>query len=238
MIQKAVNVSWNDYNSQISTTFRNLRCDENFTDVTLVTEDNRQIDAHRVILSVSSPFFRTTFERNPHQKPLLYLKDIPFIELVKILDYIYLGECQVTSDRLDNFLRVGEALKIDELTEQTAVTEHQEPLLKSVDQSFNEYSPKQESVCDLTEIAEQPTPIGNKNKTVCEGDIDEKFENISNEIVCKIGKHDQLFCNVCNFVTAAEHKMTNHIKIHGFGEAEEGNKVDDDVLDEMTLLTT
>ena len=70
MIQKAVNVSWNDYKCETSKTFRNLRCDENFTDVTLVADDNQQIDAHRVILSASSPFFKTTFERNPHQKPL------------------------------------------------------------------------------------------------------------------------------------------------------------------------
>ena len=233
MIQKAVNVSWNDYKSQISKTFRNLRGDENFTDVTLVTEDNQQIDAHRVILSASSPFFRTTFERNPHQKPLLYLKDIPFIELGQILDYIYLGECHVTSDRLDNFLRVGEALKIDELTEQTAVNEHQEPLLESFNQSCYK-----ETVRDLRDIAEQPHPIRNKNKTINEGDINEKLETITHEVVCKIGKLDQLLCNVCKFVSADEHKMTNHIKIHGIGEAEEDNKVDYDVVDEITLLKT
>ena len=234
-----MNVSWNDYKCETSKTFRNLRCDENFTDVTLVADDNQQIDAHRVILSASSPFFRTTFERNPHQKPLLYLKGIPHIELGMILDYIYIGECQVNSDRLDSFLRVGEALQIDGLTEQTTGTEHQEPLPEPNNKPLHESLPKpliqQEPLHVFTEIEEQTPPIRNKQNEINNRDIEVKSDNTS-EIVCKIGKHGQLLCNVCNFVSGNEHKMNNHIKIHGIGEEEEDNKVKNYLEDEEEVM--
>ena len=235
MIQKAVNVSWNDYKCETSKTFRNLRCDENFTDVTLVADDNQQIDAHRVILSASSPFFRTTFERNPHQKPLLYLKDIPYIELGMILDYIYIGECQVTSDRLDRFLRVGETLQIDGLTEQTTGTEHQEPLPEPTDKPLHESLPKPLIQHAFTEIKEQANSIKNIQNEIKNRDIEAKSDNTS-EIVLKIGKRGQLLCNVCNFVSGNEHKMNNHIKIHGIGEEEEGNKVENDLEEEEEVM--
>ena len=218
MIQKPVNVSWNAFEYKTSRTFKDLRCNENFTDVTLATEDNQQIDAHRVILSTSSPFFKTILERNPHQKPLLYLKDILYLELRNVLDYIYIGECQVNSDRLDKFLRVGEVLQIDGLTEQTLATEQQnsshEPLHESLNASIFENLPKslfqQEPLDDFIEVEEQLPKIVKTNL--------KKNESITSEIVSRIGKHSQLLCNVCNFVSANEYKMTKHIKIHSTGE--------------------
>ena len=56
MIQKAVNIFCNDCEYEVNRTFRNLRCDENFTDVTSATEDNQQIDAQCVILSTNNKF--------------------------------------------------------------------------------------------------------------------------------------------------------------------------------------
>ena len=119
MIQKPVNISWNAFESKTSETFRDLWSNKSFTDVTLATEDDQQIDAHKIILSTSSPFFKNIFEKNPHQKPLLYLKDVSYSELRKVIEYIYLGECELNSDRLNAFLSVGEALQIHGLTEQT-----------------------------------------------------------------------------------------------------------------------
>ena len=64
----------------------------NFTDVTLATVDNQQIEVHKVILSSYSQFFRNILLRNPHPNPLLYLKDIRFKELEMIIKFIYLGQ--------------------------------------------------------------------------------------------------------------------------------------------------
>ena len=71
---------WNDFQSNISDAFKKIRAEKDFFDLTLACDDS-QIDAHKVILSACSPFFRTVLKRNPHQHPLLYLKGVKFKEL-------------------------------------------------------------------------------------------------------------------------------------------------------------
>jgi hypothetical protein len=66
---------WNDFESNISVAFRELREDKDFFDVTLACDDD-QIQAHKVILSACSPFFRSILKRNRHEHPLLYLKGV------------------------------------------------------------------------------------------------------------------------------------------------------------------
>ena len=48
---------WNDFESNIGVAFRELREDQEFFDVTLACDED-QIQAHKVILSACSPFFR------------------------------------------------------------------------------------------------------------------------------------------------------------------------------------
>ena len=47
---------WNDFESNISVAFRELREDKDFFDVTLACEDGQQVEAHKVILAASSQF--------------------------------------------------------------------------------------------------------------------------------------------------------------------------------------
>ena len=61
---------WNDFETNISVAFRELREEKDFFDVTLACDDS-QIQAHKVILSACSPFFRNVLRRNPHQHPHL-----------------------------------------------------------------------------------------------------------------------------------------------------------------------
>ena len=48
----------NDFANNISSAFLNLSSDKHFTDVTLVCEDGQQVEAHKLVLISSSPFFR------------------------------------------------------------------------------------------------------------------------------------------------------------------------------------
>ena len=51
-------LQWNDFFGSIKDTFRTLRDDKDFTDVTLVSGDWVQIEAHKVILVSTSPVLR------------------------------------------------------------------------------------------------------------------------------------------------------------------------------------
>lgn len=80
-------LKWNDFENNISGAFRELRDDKDFFDLTLACDDN-QIEAHKVIVSACSPFFRNVLRRNPHQHPLLYLKGVKYREVNKMSDLL------------------------------------------------------------------------------------------------------------------------------------------------------
>jgi len=107
---------WNDFEHNISSAFRELRDDKDFFDVTLACEDE-QIQAHKVILSACSPFFRNVLRRNPHQHPLLYLKGVNYSDLQSVLNFMYHGEVNVAQEELNSFLSVAEDLKVKGLTQ-------------------------------------------------------------------------------------------------------------------------
>ena len=109
-------LKWNNFESSISSAFKQLRDDEDFFDVTLVCEDH-QVQAHKVILSACSPFFRFVLKKNPHQHPLLYLKGVKYEDITSILDFLYHGEVNVSQDSLNRFLTVAGDLKVKGLTE-------------------------------------------------------------------------------------------------------------------------
>jgi len=108
---------WNDFESNISSAFRDLRDDKDFFDLTLACDDDEQIQAHKVILAACSPFFRHVLRRNPHQHPLLYLKGVKYTDLQSVLSFMYHGEVNVAQEELNSFLAVAEELKIKGLTQ-------------------------------------------------------------------------------------------------------------------------
>ena len=108
-------IQWNDFESHISTAFRDLRGDESFFDVTLAFDDG-QLQAHKVILSACSSFFSRVLHRIIHEHPLLYLKGVKKADLISVLDFMYLGEVNVAEDELSSFLSVAGELQVKGLT--------------------------------------------------------------------------------------------------------------------------
>jgi hypothetical protein len=57
MLEK-FSLSWDNFQNSTLTSIKELLRNEEFTDVTLVCDDEKQLKTHKVILSASSPFFR------------------------------------------------------------------------------------------------------------------------------------------------------------------------------------
>jgi len=110
---------WNDFENNISGAFRELREDKDFFDVTLACDDE-QLQAHKVILSACSPFFKSILRRNRHEHPLLYLKGVKYTDLLSVLNFMYHGEVNVAQEELNSFLAVAEDLKVKGLTQNNA----------------------------------------------------------------------------------------------------------------------
>ena len=105
-------LKWNDFQDNIKTAFRNLKEDNDFADVTLACDDGNQIDAHKVILAASSPFFQNLLKRNKHSHPLIYMRGMKSEDLIAIVDFLYCGEANVLQENLDSFLAIAEDLKL------------------------------------------------------------------------------------------------------------------------------
>ena len=67
-------LKWNDFQENAISAFGTLREDREFADVTLACEDGQQVEAHKVILASSSPFFLNLLRRNKHPHPLIYMR--------------------------------------------------------------------------------------------------------------------------------------------------------------------
>jgi len=109
-------LKWNDFQDNINTAFGSLRNDNDFTDVTLACEDGQQVEAHKVILAASSPFFQNLLKINKHPHPLVYMKGVKSEDLVAIIDFLYYGEANVYQENIDAFLAIAEELKLKGLS--------------------------------------------------------------------------------------------------------------------------
>ena len=114
-------LKWNDFESNISSSFKDIKDENDFMDVTLACEES-QVTAHKVVLSACSSFFRSVLRRNPHQHPLLYIKGVSFSDLESLLDFMYYGEVNIAQENLNSFLSVAEELQIKGLTQSSTAS--------------------------------------------------------------------------------------------------------------------
>merc|ERR1712204_58611 len=105
-------LKWNDFQENAISAFGTLREDRKFADVTLACEDGHQVEAHKVILASSSPFFLNLLSRNRHPHPLIYMKGLKSEDLVAMIDFLCCGEADVYQENLDSFLAVAEELQL------------------------------------------------------------------------------------------------------------------------------
>ena len=105
-------LQWNDFKENAIVAFGNLREDADFADVTLACEDGKQVEAHKVILASSSPFFQSILRRNKHSHPLIYMRGMKSDDLLAIVDFLYCGEANVYQENLDSFLAIAEELQL------------------------------------------------------------------------------------------------------------------------------
>ena len=109
-------LKWNDFQQNISTAYKDIRDNADFSDVTLMCEDDQQVEAHRVILSACSPFFMKVLKKNKHPNPMIYMRGLNAKDLNAIVDFIYHGEANIYQDDLDVFMSLAEELQLKGLS--------------------------------------------------------------------------------------------------------------------------
>ncbi|XP_035900372.1 modifier of mdg4-like isoform X9 [Anopheles stephensi] len=108
---------WNNFNSNLSAGFHESLQRGDLVDVTLAAE-GQLVQAHRLVLSVCSPYFRKMFNQMPkNQHAFVFLKDVTHSALQDLIQFMYCGEVNVKQDALPAFISTAEALQIKGLTE-------------------------------------------------------------------------------------------------------------------------
>ncbi|CAL8099821.1 unnamed protein product [Orchesella dallaii] len=113
-------LKWNHYNSFLTSGLAQLLIDDSensMTDVNLACE-GQFIQAHKLILSLCSPFFKQLFRVNRMEKSNyinVVLTGVKFKDLKNILNFIYNGEVNIGNAELNNFLKTAEILQIEGL---------------------------------------------------------------------------------------------------------------------------
>ena len=109
-------LKWNDFQHNIRSSYEDLRKNSEFSDVTLLCEEDKQMEAHRIILTACSPFFSNVLKRTKQSHPIIYMRGLKAKDLGAILDFIYHGEASIYQEELDGFLALAEELQLKGLS--------------------------------------------------------------------------------------------------------------------------
>ncbi|XP_038209958.1 protein abrupt-like isoform X4 [Zerene cesonia] len=114
--EQQYSLRWNDFHSAIVSSFRRLRDEEDFVDVTLACA-GATFTAHKVVLSACSPYFRRLLKANPCQHPIVILRDVHDKDMESLLRFMYQGEVHIGQEQLKEFLRAAQLLQVRGLTD-------------------------------------------------------------------------------------------------------------------------
>ena len=203
-------LKWNKFQENINSAFESLREDSDFTDVTLACEDGHQIEAHKVILAASSPFFKGLFKRIKHANLLVYMRGVLSENLTAIIDFLYLGEANVYQENLDSFLAIAEELKLKGLMNCNDDNEAKEAQVRSTEiGQESQHVQKQEEVKymkekNFTNVRKISNP--NFENLVIPGsedfaELDEKIKSMmeksENYVSCQRKDGKRAFASIC-----------------------------------------
>ena len=223
-------LTWHSYPDYLREMMREMMTSDDFTDVTLVTDDKKTIKAHRNILSACSPVFKNILQmeiNNSH--PVIYLRGIQYPEIESILQFIYLGEAKFHEERMNEFLSVSKNLEIRELSKDVEIDEpkigtshqNQEFLVTEADSMDHD---------NTTEVEQKESTFESDEKGV----ISSKISKVGSKFQCPHPLCDKLFynnsttrrhirsvhegvkyaCNRCDYQATRQDNLTAHIKRH------------------------
>ena len=221
-----------DFDANLVTSMSELKDSEEFFDVTLVSDDETPVQAHKVILSASSPFFRKVLKFNQSSSPLLYIRGLSSKDLANVVEFLYKGEVTVSQEDLDKFLKVSKDLKLKgmyeneeaDLFEWTSVDSVENPKKEEGKKGKKENHRKTAVKLDdniMEDKVDVQVEVSSKDKTNATADDSTFYEqnNINEDYDAKLSemmfKEDRMWhCKKCRETKNKKSNIKLHIEIH------------------------
>ena len=100
-------LEWKGYNPTKESALQALYEDQDFADVTLVSENSTSIQVHKVVLSLCSDFFRETLKKNPNPHHLIFLQGVSQEDLQLLKKFMYMGRTEIRTEQIESFMNVS-----------------------------------------------------------------------------------------------------------------------------------
>ena len=208
-------MKWNNFQQNVTRSFQNLRHEEYYSDVTLMGDDYQPLQAHKVVLSSCSEYFKNVlFNSRNHPNPVLCMEGLTKNELKNVLDYVYNGEVQVKQDDLDSFLTIAKRFKLEGLigqdTQMDETVEEGEIGEEAVDPKDDFF--KVSNLVSNTQIkneGQENEMIVFQSLNLTEQEVNEKLDELFT-----LDDTGMFTCNFCSKISKNKGHMREHVEIH------------------------
>merc|ERR1719186_2479994 len=182
-----------DFLSNYVGSFQELRTARELFDVTLACEDET-VEAHKVVISACSQFFRHVLTKATQNHPFIYLKGVLYKDLVALLDYIYTGETQIPAQDVNRLIEAARELQIKGLAEdELSAPENKNPYIaeekheqEQYNENLTEINQVESSLLDDSSESEE-VEYSYQNVTISESEVELENGEKSAKVIAKSG---------------------------------------------------
>ena len=209
-------LKWNDFHSNVSSSFSALRNEDYLQDVTLVTDDDHHVSAHKLVLSACSDYFKNIFKKSKHANPLLCLDGITSNDIANVLNCVYIGKVHIYQENLDHFLKIAQKLRLQGLLSSEEPSElKDEPSKENVNEEIlmepRDTTQRQTLVTRTLSTASHVESIG--KISIPEDEEIEKLDERINEQIEK-DQDGNYRCRMCGKSSNKISNIKNHTETH------------------------
>ena len=212
-------LNWQTFSEHLQLMLKDLYEEGKNSDVTLVSDDQTQFKAHKIVLSACSPVFKKIIDSNPSQHPLIYLRGIQSYEMESILQFMYLGEARFYNERIREFIKVAKDLEVQEISKGLEVTDDVEDITEEavIDNEENEkkedIGPKQTPENQIRQRQPRNQISSDAKSTECP-ECGKVFSQRCNMLTHYKSVHEGIkyHCNKCDYQATTQGDLQQHIQ--------------------------
>ena len=219
MHQEKYSLTWETYSDHLKGLMKELMMNEDFSDITFVTEDKKQIKANINILSACSPIFKDILKKEKNSRQIMYLRGIQFSEIESILQFVYLGEATFYEERMDEFLAVAKSLEIKVLCNADPesnldLDDKSLPINpNTADEKVKEQTVMSNHMTGQVPEGRQREVVSVNRKYKCDKcDYIAGYKHTLTEHIQSVHEGVKYACNKCDYLATTQGNLTKHIQ--------------------------